>query len=112
MLSRSEIVMDVDIYQGIVDRIETNSQELLDINDKGYVEPDAECLKNVVIPDYKVGYESLIDTIRYFQLQNQNVVKLMNTVRTNYEKKVDALKSSELTANSAYGASSESESDE
>ena len=98
----AEIKMDTDVYSDIVGRIEQSSQELLDINDKGYIEPDEECLLNVVIPDYKVAYESLIDSIRNFQTQNTNVVDLMNVIKENYEDKIDKQKSDELKENSQY----------
>lgn len=94
----NEIVMETTVYTKIVDDIDKSGQALLESNE--YVTPDEVCLKNVVVPDYKVAYEATIDSITNLQGRTETVVKLMRNIKTNYDKKVDEDSSTKLKTSS------------
>ncbi|WP_026653623.1 hypothetical protein [Butyrivibrio proteoclasticus] len=103
--SGNDIKMDTTVYTQIVDNIDNLGKSLLESNE--YVEPDAECLLNVVVPDYKVAYESTIDSITSLQERTETVVTLMRNIKTNYDEKIDQDMSDQL--NDAAGNSSSSD---
>lgn len=92
--SGNDIKMETTVYTQIVDNIESSGKSLLESNE--YVEPDSECLSNVVIPDYKVAYESTIDSITNLQERTETVVTLMRNIKTNYDEHVDQNMSDQL----------------
>lgn len=99
--SKKPIKMETDTYEAYVQVIKETSEGLL--SDKTYVQPDALCTGNAVIPDYVIADHAAIDTIKKFMKVQESVVKLMNNVETNYVEEVDAKKTEEL--NNASGNS-------
>lgn len=100
----NDIKMDTDVYEEIVGRIKSENNELLE-RDALPPEPDAEAVMNVVVPDYQVADEEIVDTINLMQSVFDKVVDLMNNIETNYAEQVDAKKAEELANASTDGPS-------
>ncbi|WP_026653251.1 hypothetical protein [Butyrivibrio proteoclasticus] len=78
-----DIKMDVDYYNQVVDNIETCKADIISTS-SGYVEADALCLKNDVIPDYQQADHDVEDMLRLFQEETDAVIKTMRKVRDDY----------------------------
>ncbi|WP_026652920.1 hypothetical protein [Butyrivibrio proteoclasticus] len=78
-----DIKMDVDYYNQVVDNIETQKEGIIS-TESGYVEPDALCLNNEVVPDYQQADHDVEDMLRLFQKETDLVIKTMRKVRDDY----------------------------
>lgn len=92
-MAGKEIVLNEEDYESIVTSIDSSGDALLEKTD--CYEPEEVCLKNIVVPDYKLGYESLIQVINYLMAVNDKVVVQMNNVLA-YHKGIDQKKSDQL----------------
>ena len=92
-MAGNEIVLDVEDYESNVNNIDSSGEALLEKTD--CYEPEEVCLENIVVPDYKLGYESLIQVINYLMAVNERVVDQMNNVLA-YHKGIDQKKSEQL----------------
>ncbi|MBP3239871.1 MAG: hypothetical protein J6M92_04900 [Oribacterium sp.] len=91
--SSALVKIDVETYNGIVDAIEECKDAII-ATESGYVEPDADCLLNDVIPDYQQADHEVEDMLRLMKKETELVIKTMRTMRDNYVK-VDDEKSKE-----------------
>lgn len=91
--SSTEVKIDVEVYNTIVNQIETCKESII-ATESGYVEPDAVCLLNDVIPDYQQADHEVEDMLRLMKTETDLVIKTMRTMRDNY-KEVDDVKSKE-----------------
>lgn len=90
-----KVKLDVEIYEGIVNNIETTGSRLLDKKDCH--QPSDRVVNNAVIPDYVVAYEGMIKTINYLMDINQEkLVTLMKNVLA-YHKDIDQTMSNQLS---------------
>lgn len=102
-MAGNEIVIDPKKYAQIVKDIDDKGTAILSKTDYVAMD-DTETLANCVIPDYKVAYESMIDSINDLIGRKDTIVKLMNNIKENYDQKVDEAKSQQL--NNASSSSS------
>ena len=82
--SVNEIKINIDEYNRIVDNIETQTTEIIETQ-SGYVEPDAACLLNDVIPDYEQADHEVEDMLRLMQQELNHVISVMRGIRQDYE---------------------------
>ena len=98
----TEVKIDVGTYNTIVGQIESCKEEIIK-SEAGYVEPDAVCLLNDVIPDDQQADHEVEDMLRLMKTETELVIKTMRTMRENYVE-VDDVKSKERP----YGTAGES----
>ncbi len=96
-----EIKINVDEYNRIVDNIETQTTEIIK-TESGYVEPDASCLLNEVIPDYEQADHEVEDMLRLMQQELNHVISVMRGIRQDYENVDSEL--SQDGSNNLYGS--------
>ncbi|WP_026653669.1 hypothetical protein [Butyrivibrio proteoclasticus] len=89
-----DIHIDEEIYDEIVGRIESNNKKTIKDN-QTYVEPDAQCLLNPVIPDYQEADHIAVDMFHAMKDETTTVVKLMKQMKEDYVQ-VDEDKEGEL----------------
>lgn len=89
----TEVKINVENYNAIVDAIEECKDAII-ATESGYVEPDADCLLNDVIPDYQEADHEVEDMLRLLKTETELVIKTMRTMRDNYME-VDDVKSKE-----------------
>lgn len=95
--SSSEIKIDVEVYEGIVNNIDTQTAEIIKTY-TGYVAPDNVCRLNSVIPDYEQADHEVEDMLRLLKRELFQVVRVMRKVKDDIVA-IDAQKSQEAAAN-------------
>ena len=91
--SSDKVEIGVDDYNTIVDEIETQ-KELIIATTEGYVEHDAVCNLNSVIPDYEQADHEVEDMLRLMQKETDLVIDTMRTIRAEFEE-IDSNKTNE-----------------
>ena len=99
--SSSEIKIDVERYETIVNNIDTQTAEIIKTY-TGYVAPDNVCRLNSVIPDYEQADHEVEDMLRLLKRELFQVVRVMRKVKDDIVA-IDAQKSNEAS-NNLYGA--------
>ena len=99
--SSSEIKIDVERYEAVVNNIDAQTAEIIKTY-TGYVAPDNVCRLNSVIPDYEQADHEVEDMLRLLKRELFQVVRVMRKVKDDIVA-IDAQKSSEA-ANTLYEA--------
>ena len=97
--SSSEIKIDIEQYNTIVDNIETQTGEIIQTK-AGYVQPDNACRLNSVVPDYEQADHEVEDMLRLMQTELTHVIGVMRKIRDDIIS-IDSTKSQEA-ANNIY----------
>ena len=98
--SSTEIKIDVDEYERIVNNIATQTADIIE-SYTGYVMPDNVCRLNSVIPDYEQADHEVEDMLRLLKRELFQVVRVMRKVKDDMVT-IDSTKSQEA-ANNIYG---------
>ncbi|WP_026651746.1 hypothetical protein [Butyrivibrio proteoclasticus] len=100
---QGDVSINEEVYTEIVDRISDNNELIVDDN-QAYVEPDAKCLINEVVPDYQEADHIALDMFHAMKDETKTLVKLMRNIKENYVS-VDTEKEKEIAkGNETYSA--------
>ena len=78
------IKMDVEVYGTIVNEIKNQTNNII-VTESGYVTPDAECLRNSIIPDYQQADHEVVDMLRLMKKEFDHVTGVMEAFKADYE---------------------------
>lgn len=78
------IKIETEVFTAIVSGIKNQTNNIIE-TEGGYANPDPECLRNSVVPDYQQADHDVVDMLRLMKTELTHVTGVMDAIKADYE---------------------------